>query len=77
MIIRKSEVLLSNIFIQPSRMLFIAAINAIAAVLGCVSHWSSSDIVVLKVNPVIEYYPLGKLSIKSDGVFVLLNQKRI
>lgn len=50
----------------------IFAIIAIAAVPGCVSQPPSSDIVVLKVNPVIEYYPLGGFTEKSEGMFAVL-----
>lgn len=59
--------------IQPLKMLVIFEIIAIAAVLGCVSQLPSSDMVVLKVNPVIEYYPLGGFIEKSEGVFIVLN----
>jgi len=53
-------------------MLVIFAIVAIAVVPGCISQSPSSEIVVLKVNPVIEYYPIGGFTEKSEGMFAVL-----
>jgi len=51
------------------RILLIAVI--VAAATGCVSQ-PPGEKVVLEVNPVIDYYPLGGYAEKSDGVFAVL-----
>jgi hypothetical protein len=58
--------------IQPARILLIVAITAVAAVVGCISQPPAVEKVVLEVNPVIDYYPLGGFAEKSDGVFAVL-----
>lgn len=57
--------------IQPARILLIVAITAVAAVVGCISQ-PPIEKVVLEVNPVIDYYPLGGFAEKSDRVFAVL-----
>ncbi len=58
--------------IQPAKILLIVAITAVAAVVGCISQPPAVEKVVLEVNPVIDYYPLGGFAEKSDDVFAVL-----
>jgi hypothetical protein len=55
---------------QPARILLFAAIATLAVLSGCVSQPQPREI--LKVNPVIDYYPLGGFAEKSDGAFMVL-----
>ncbi len=54
------------------RIFLIAAIIAAAAVVGCITQ-PPGEKVILEVNPVVDYYPLGGYAEKSGGVFAVLN----
>ena len=39
---------------------------------GCISQQPAGK-VTLEINPVIDYYPLGGFTERSDGAFIVLN----
>ncbi len=53
-------------------ILLIVIVSVLAVFSGCISQSPSGNTVVLKANPVIEYYPLGGFAEKSEGMFAVL-----
>lgn len=56
---------------QPAIILLFVAIMALTVLSGCISQPPAGK-VILEVNPVIDYYPLGGFTEKSDGLFIVL-----
>ncbi len=53
------------------KILLIAVFVIITSPLGCISQPPAGK-VTLEINPVIDYYPLGGFTERSDGVFAIL-----
>jgi hypothetical protein len=61
-----------GVIIQPAGILLVIAVTALAVLSGCISQPPAGK-VTLEINPVIDYYPLGGFTERSDGVFAILN----
>lgn len=53
------------------KILLIAVFVIITSSPGCISQPPAGN-VILEINPVIDYYPLGGFTERSDGVFAIL-----
>lgn len=59
------------VIIQQPAVLLFAVITALVVLSGCVSQQPAGKI-ILKANPVIDYYPLGGFTGQSEGLFIIL-----
>jgi hypothetical protein len=58
-----------GVIIQPAGILLVVAVMLLVVPSGCLSQQPK---VIQKVNPVIDYTPLGGFTERSDGVFIVL-----
>jgi hypothetical protein len=61
---------LDSTYRKPAIRILLSAV-IVAAAAGCISQLPGEK-VILEVNPVIDYYPLGGYAENSDGVFAVL-----